>query len=60
VLALLSQGVLLCGVLKKAVLGTAPGGLIHTLMNDHGPEVTTLFIDQVCDRCCCCCCCCCC
>ncbi len=41
------QGVVLCGILNKKILGTSANGLIHILMNDIGPDGARSFIDQV-------------
>jgi DNA-directed RNA polymerase beta' subunit len=45
--ALLGQGVLVCGVLTKKVLGASLMGLIHVIMNDVGPEGARSFVDQI-------------
>eukprot|EP01103_Thecamoeba_quadrilineata_P002203 TRINITY_DN12197_c0_g1_i1.p1 TRINITY_DN12197_c0_g1~~TRINITY_DN12197_c0_g1_i1.p1 ORF type:complete len:1771 (-),score=338.80 TRINITY_DN12197_c0_g1_i1:46-5313(-) len=42
----IEQGELLTGIVCKKTLGTSQGSLIHVIMNEHGHEVTRIFLDQ--------------
>lgn len=39
--------VLLAGCLCKKTLGTAGGGLVHTVWNELGPDVTRMTINNI-------------
>ena len=41
------QGELVTGILSKKLLGPAPNGLIHVLMNDVGPDGCRDFVDNI-------------
>ena len=43
----IDQGELICGITDKPTLGASQGGLIHIIWNEHGPEVTRVFMDQI-------------
>lgn len=44
---LIEDGVLLSGILCKKTVGNSPGGLVHVIWNEHGPEVTKNFFNSV-------------
>ncbi|PJF20167.1 DNA-directed RNA polymerase subunit [Paramicrosporidium saccamoebae] len=44
---LIEDGILLCGTLCKKTVGNSPGGLVHVIWNEHGPEVTRNFFNNV-------------
>lgn len=44
---LIEDGLLLCGTLCKRTVGNSPGGLVHVIWNEHGPEVTGNFFNNV-------------
>ncbi|KAJ2692634.1 DNA-directed RNA polymerase II core subunit rpo21, partial [Coemansia spiralis] len=39
------NGELLCGLMCKATVGQSGNGLVHTIFNEFGPEVTRRFFD---------------
>lgn len=39
------NGELICGIVCKKTVGTSGGGLIHVIMNQHGPEVAKTFFN---------------
>ena len=46
-LDLLGCGLCAAGCLCKKTLGTAGGGLVHTVMNELGPDVTRYTINNI-------------
>ncbi|KAJ1950344.1 DNA-directed RNA polymerase II core subunit rpo21, partial [Linderina macrospora] len=42
---IIENGELLCGIVCKKTIGATDGGLIHTIFNEFGPEVTRHFFD---------------
>ncbi|KAJ2823664.1 DNA-directed RNA polymerase II core subunit rpo21, partial [Coemansia erecta] len=42
---LVQNGEIMCGMLCKKTVGASPGGLVHTIFNEFGPEVTRRFFD---------------
>ena len=42
----IERGKLLHGMLCKKSMGTAPGGLVHTIWQEHGPAATRSFLNQ--------------
>ncbi|KAI8353137.1 hypothetical protein B0O80DRAFT_403006 [Mortierella sp. GBAus27b] len=42
---LVENGELICGIICKKTVGTSGGGLIHVIMNQHGPEVAKMFFN---------------
>lgn len=44
---IIEDGVLLSGILCKKTVGNAPGGLVHVIWNEHGPQVTRDFFNNV-------------
>ena len=42
---IIEKGELLAGILCKKTVGSSAGGIIHTSMNEHGPEVTKNFFN---------------
>ena len=43
----IENGELLSGIVCKRTVGPSQGSLIHVIMNEHGPEVTREFFNQV-------------
>ena len=43
----IEEGTLLTGILCKKTVGTAAGGLIHIIVNEHGPDVAKKFFNGV-------------
>ncbi|ORX62127.1 beta and beta-prime subunits of DNA dependent RNA-polymerase [Hesseltinella vesiculosa] len=41
---IIENGELVCGIVCKKTVGTAGGGLIHTIVNEHGPEAAKNFL----------------
>jgi DNA-directed RNA polymerase II subunit RPB1 len=41
----IENGELICGTVCKKTVGTANGGLIHTIMNEQGPEAAKNFLN---------------
>ncbi|KAJ3088162.1 DNA-directed RNA polymerase II subunit rpb1 [Quaeritorhiza haematococci] len=41
----ISDGELLCGILCKRTVGSSGGGIIHVVMNEHGPDVAKNFFN---------------
>ncbi|KAJ1965570.1 DNA-directed RNA polymerase II core subunit rpo21 [Dipsacomyces acuminosporus] len=41
----IENGELICGIVCKKTVGASDGGLIHTIFNEFGPEVTRHFFD---------------
>ncbi|KAL7317088.1 DNA-directed RNA polymerase II core subunit rpo21 [Mucor circinelloides] len=41
---IIENGELICGIVCKKTVGTAGGGLIHTIMNELGPEAAKNFL----------------
>jgi DNA-directed RNA polymerase II subunit RPB1 len=44
---LVKNGELLCGVVIKKIVGAAPGGLVHIVWKDLGPEVCKIFMSDL-------------
>lgn len=44
---LIDQGELICGIIDKSSIGSASGGIIHTIMNELGPDSAKEFMGQV-------------
>jgi DNA-directed RNA polymerase II subunit RPB1 len=42
---IIEDGELLAGILCKKTVGSSAGGIVHTSMNEHGPEVTKDFFN---------------
>jgi DNA-directed RNA polymerase II subunit RPB1 len=42
----IESGILLTGILCKKTVGNTAGGLIHIIMNEHGPEVARNFFTE--------------
>ncbi|KAJ2501612.1 DNA-directed RNA polymerase II core subunit rpo21 [Coemansia sp. RSA 1972] len=42
---IVQNGELVCGMLDKKTVGASAGGLVHTIFNEFGPEVTRRFFD---------------
>ncbi|KAF9923536.1 hypothetical protein KVV02_002857 [Mortierella alpina] len=42
---IVENGELICGIVCKKTVGTSGGGLIHVIMNQHGPEVAKMFFN---------------
>ena len=43
---LIEDGQLLCGILCKKTVGTAPGGIIHVIFNEQGSEAARNFFNN--------------
>jgi DNA-directed RNA polymerase II subunit RPB1 len=43
---LVEEGTLLSGILCKKTVGTAPGGIIHVIFNEHGPLAARDFFNN--------------
>lgn len=44
-LVYIDNGELVCGIVCKRTVGSTSGGLVHTIFNEFGPEVTRHFFD---------------
>ncbi|KAF9941472.1 DNA-directed RNA polymerase II subunit rpb1 [Modicella reniformis] len=42
---IVENGELICGIVCKKTVGTSGGGLIHVIMNQHGPEIAKTFFN---------------
>lgn len=42
---IISDGVLLAGILCKKTVGSSAGGVIHVIMHEHGPDVCKWFFN---------------
>eukprot|EP01113_Clastostelium_recurvatum_P019728 TRINITY_DN2328_c0_g1_i3.p1 TRINITY_DN2328_c0_g1~~TRINITY_DN2328_c0_g1_i3.p1 ORF type:complete len:1809 (+),score=540.19 TRINITY_DN2328_c0_g1_i3:155-5581(+) len=44
---IIEHGELLAGIVCKRTLGNSQGSLVHVIWNEHGPEATKMFLNQV-------------